>query len=290
MSGLNSELVKMARARIAEMTPKQAFVPIDPKAAQAAPGMMPPGGAPMPPGGAPMPPPGAPPMPPPGAPPMDPMAGGGMPPPAPPMDPMAGGGMPPPDPSMGGAPPPMPGGDPAAGMPPGGEPQGQPIIVGLDDLLQLFMEVAGSTGAGPQEGGGEAGNEPEKPKGTKANKDAKLDQILEQQAGIMQALGLPGAAPAPGGEAGADPNALAPIGQGMSMPEGAMPTPEIPPAPEGMAPPGAMPPGGGMTVAASEQAKQAQVPPQTNRITNNGASQTNALTRVMRNLKGGSRQ
>ena len=263
---VNSELLKMARSRIATLTSKQAFVPIDPAAAAAPPGM-PPGGAP-PPG---MPPGGAPPM---GAPPMDPMAGGAPPMGAPPMGPMATAGAPP----MGA--PPM---DPAAGPPmdPATGAPGQPIMVNLDDLIQLFMEVSGQMGGGESAEGASPSNEPEKPKGSKAKADEKIDQVLQQQETIMGALGLGGA---PAGMP-VEGNALAPeatsMGAGVAPPtEAAAPMPEMPTPPLGVE-------GPGMTVQAAAPVRASQVKKQTLATPLQAAVDRNrvgSISKVMNNL------
>jgi hypothetical protein len=99
------------------------------------------------------------PMPPPGGPP--PGAGG----PPPGGDPSQGGPPPGGDPSQGGPPP---GGDPSQGG--GGPPQA--VTVSMQDLMQLFQQVAGGAG------GGGAPNEPGKAKG--AGKDQILTEIKDK--------------------------------------------------------------------------------------------------------------
>jgi hypothetical protein len=185
---------------------------------------------------------------------------------------------------MGGAPPagamPMPA--PAPGAPPI---SGQPIVVGLDDLIQLFMEVSGGGGGAapaPAEGGGEApatNNEPKPAEGAKVKETDKLDQVLQNQEQLISILtGALGSTPdaAPPGAVGAMPEAM---GQGVA---GApMPPPELPAAPEGM-PPGAAPPPGmaapppGMTVAASDR-KNALTPKQAD-------ERVSSINKVMNNL------
>ncbi|KKN57870.1 hypothetical protein LCGC14_0558030 [marine sediment metagenome] len=215
---INPSLVKRARDAAAMLagTAKEGFVPADAqgvKVGQGPMGGMPPG---MPPGGG---------MPP-----------GAMPPGAPPG--MPPGGMPPE--MMGGAPPGMPPGAP----PPGAEGMGgQPVMVDLNDLIQLFQNIASETGGG-------GGLPPGEPTETNIELGKRLDSIETSIAEIGSMLqqivgGAPPGPPAPPGEAGAAAvppelvdaiNAGAVPGEEASM-GGALP----PEAAAGVAGPGMLP-------------------------------------------------
>jgi hypothetical protein len=143
--------------------------------------------------------------------------------------------------------------DPAAGMP--------PLQVTLDDLRQLFMEVASEVQMQGEGGGnGAPGESDTKPKGSSQNE--RMDSIEQSLAMIMQQMGI---APPGGGEAGAagavPPGLMEQMGSGMP-PEQAGGPPMIDMAGGGGMPPGmdpaamgggGMPPGmpPGMTVQAS---------------------------------------
>jgi len=199
-------------------------------------------------------------------PPMDPMAAGAPPPAAGgmPMDPAMGGAPPPMDPAMGGAPPPM---DPAAGGAPpmdpaagGAPPPGQPVMVSLDDLMQLFAMI--------QEGGAPGGEEPpveeapapneeKAPEGGRNTADAidelsgKLDQLIELLGGAVAG------AEVPPGAGGAMPPEAMPMGGPAGIPAGEpLPPPEVPGGviPEG-APPGPVAPMSGMVAQASVESR-----------------------------------
>lgn len=236
----------LSKKKAAELK-KEGFVPMGPQGATAPPPMDPmAAGAPPPAagGGMPMDPSmgGAPP--PAGGMPMDPAMGGGAP---PPMDPAAGGGAPPVDPTTGA---PM---DPAGGAPP----PGQPVMVSLDDLIQLFAMVQeGGMPGGEAPGGGEeapAPNEAEKPKGGRSTADAidemsgKLDQLIEILGGAAGG-GMP-----PGAEGAMPPPEAMAMGGPAGIQAGEpLPEPEVPGGaiPEGM-PPGPVAPMSGMIAQAS---------------------------------------
>jgi hypothetical protein len=203
------------------------------------------------------------------------------------MDPSMGGGMPM-DPAAG-----------AAGMPPGGQ---QVVQVTLDDLMQLFMMLSGGAAPGQMPGqmpGQAPAQQPaqpaqpaqgEKPKSSKANTDAKLDQILQL---LQQAMGVPaapagGAAPAPAPAPAPGGNALAPMGSGMAMPEG-VPPPVMPdPSMMGGMPPGAPPQQApGMTVAAAYVPSPAPVLPASRVERKAASSKAVSLNRIIANLNGG---
>lgn len=219
---INPSLIKMANEMLkghldealeaVDELQKDGFVPAS--AMKMAQGMGMPPGAPMPPQ-APMPP-GAP-MPPAG--------------PTPAVGPMPPGpaGVPPapPDAAMMAGQPPM---DPMAG---GGMPAGQPIVVGLEDLMMLFSQIVEQQGAAKAEEDAMAGpNEGETSPTTNKQIGARIDALDEK---LDMLLSMLGGGMAPGAEGGAPP-----MGE------------EIPP--DLMAAMGAVPPadvaGGGMPPAA----------------------------------------
>jgi hypothetical protein len=135
----------------------------------------------------------------------------------------------------------------------------------MDDLMNLFMQVAGSMGGGgaPPAGpapGGAGSNEAEKPQGSKASKDEKIDKILENQEQLLQVIGSmlgmgdPNAGGMPPGAAGVMPPEVSPIGSGVPDMGSVSPMPEMPmdPAAAGMAPGGQAP---GMTAMASDNGR-----------------------------------
>jgi hypothetical protein len=142
---------------------------------------------------------------------------------------------------------------------------GQPVMMGMEDLVALFEQVAG------QEGTGEGDNEPTTTNvriGERLERlEGKMDDIASMLSQIM-GLGEGGAPPGEGGamppgmEAGAvPPELMAALGGGGMPPEGMMPPQGagMPPEaaagmPPPMAPPGApgMPPGGMAAAAAVE--------------------------------------
>jgi hypothetical protein len=146
--------------------------------------------------------------------------------------------------------------------------------VSLDDLIQLFMQVAGggtpasgAPSAGPMQGGSPA----TKSKGGKASVEAKVDELASKFDLLLNALGMqPGMVPAaPPAQAGAQ---LAPesMGQGMDN-QGMPPPPQVlvpPPGMEGATPaaePNPLAPAPGMVQSAEEQPKlskpKKEVPP-----------------------------
>lgn len=231
---MNEKLIKSARSVIENLRArngiKRAFVAMDQNGSKQAGDPMAAGGGGAPPGGAPG-----------GAPPMDPSQGGGMPPGADATAQGMAGAPPGGDPSQGGGAPPPQGGDPSQG----GGAGGQAVTVQLQDLVQLFQMVSGqggaaaggtpgadpsaaaappAAGAAPAPGG--AAPAPAAGGGGKGKKDdgmgqvmPLLQQILQQQATIYGALGIPhnsmqgGTAPAgqsdqPPMGAGVDPNSV----------------------------------------------------------------------------------
>ena len=132
--------------------------------------------------------------------PQDPSQGAAMPPGGAPMDPSQG-GMPPPDPSQG-----------AQGQP--GQDPGQPVMVNLQDLVQLFQMIAQQGGGQPPgavppaaaAGGAQPpaapAPAPAEPKKGKAAVEEQLTQLNQKIDGLMSMMGIqPGMAPggAPGG-------------------------------------------------------------------------------------------
>jgi hypothetical protein len=146
-------------------------------------------------------------------------------------------------------------------MPPEGG--GQQIVVGAEELMQLFAEIASQVGQG--EGGGNEGKSSIKMDERMTALEGKIDELI----GILgQALGLPGgeAAMPPPGEAGAMPGGEMPPGLEAAIAGGAAPEAGMPPSGmgEAMAPTAAagqpmpmLPGGGGMTAMAAAGAMKA---------------------------------
>jgi hypothetical protein len=247
MSEINAALLQRIRNGLV----KRAFVPMGPGGAQtpppqdpnmSGPPMMPPGGQPgMPPGG-------------------DPSAGGG--------DPSAGGG----DPSAGGAP----GGDPSTAGIPG---SGQPIMLQMQDLMQILQMAGGGGGAGAGAGAGAAGGAGDgKGKGGGAKElSVKVDAIASDLAQIKSfIMGATGGQGMGDGQGGAMPSMGSGVGSDMAPPTPMMPgqpggappgmdpsmVQGMDPSMQGGAPQGGAPQGGGMQVQASFRPKTAAaVPP-----------------------------
>jgi hypothetical protein len=96
----------------------------------------------------------------------------------------------------------------------GGAPGGQPIVVGLEDLMMLFSQIAeqqgGGGGAPEGEPGMEGPNEGAESATTNKQLGQRMDAIDEKLDMLLQALtggvGMPGGeAGMPGGEAGMPP-------------------------------------------------------------------------------------
>ena len=210
-----------------------------------------------------------------------------------PMGPQGSPPTPPPDPSMmGGAPPPMGGMPPdpsmmggAPPMPPGGAPGGQPVMLSMDDLLQLFTMISEGDAKAPTSAKKAAPNEAATPDGGHgAAVEGKLDDLSVKLDQLMELLGGGGggvnglmppeamAMPEAGMDLGlgAAPETM---GMGAAPMTGGMPTPELPggSVPPGV--PGAAPP---MTAAASVGSKKASAAL---------ASRTSQLQRILRNLR-----
>ena len=239
MNTVNMDLLN--RIRTGLMT-KRAFVPMGPDGAQTAPPQDPNMSAP-PMGGMPQ-------------------GGGGM-----PMDPSMMGGQP-----QGGG-----------GMPPGGDPStagvqgsGQPVMLQMNDLMQLLQMAGGGGGNGGGGAGAGAGGDGKGKGGGAKALEAKIDAIatdLSQiKAFIMGATGQDLNGGAPGGAGGAMPQ----MGGGVGTDQ-APPQPMVPGMPQGMPPGmdqggggmpmdpsmmggGGMPPGG-MQVQGSLKEKKASLPP-----------------------------
>ena len=170
---IDHNLLKLAKDSLR----KEAYVPMTPEALAAAqqPPPPPPGGDPNAGAGAP------PPMDPNAMPPMDPAAAGGMPPPG--MDPNAAtGGMPPPGMDPNAVPPPPPPEDPSAG--------GQPVMLNLKDLQELFKQVNddGNDEANAQADAGQPAQTSKRVTNKMIND--KIDQFSQTLDMIAQALGV----------------------------------------------------------------------------------------------------
>ena len=116
---------------------------------------------------------------------------------------------------------------------------GQPILVDLNDLMQLFQSISA-------EGGGGGGMPPGEPTETNVEIGKRLDSIESSIADLAEMMqSLVGGAPAPGGAAGAEPppqELIDAINAGAAPgSEASMGAPLPPEAAAGVAGPGAMP-------------------------------------------------